>query len=198
MHTVYGIYVKGAPRTSPSYIGVTKGELSVRFTEHVTLGRNDFLFGRGGRKAYWMYQHDKGDITLEIRPLETNLGARSAMLLEAAMINKYRPILNTKVKMLRPGRRKNMFRYSQGKMLPKAPQGNPLRGRMLVIKDRIGETHWIMALSLIEPRLTAKDKTRLSSFMRGQESTFITEALVKMCEEACDRLMVARKQQAAA
>lgn len=99
MHTVYGIYEAGSDVAL--YVGATHLPLNIRFTGHLTTGKNLLL--RGSKtagetsmlKAEWMRRHLVGETVLEMRPISRHRTRKVALAKERETIFKLKPILNS-------------------------------------------------------------------------------------------------------
>lgn len=190
MHTVYGIYTRG--RSKPVYVGRTVGTMEDRFYEHVNNGVNDFRFGNGGQKAYWMHEHFTGKRKLSIRAIAQNLTPANAQAIENALIRYLKPILNKqpKVTMLTQFRRKKSMHIT-----PKPVQGNPLRRRLMDVKELVNDKHWAKALALMDPSLN-EHRWMMTQSANGSPLTLNEELILKV-EAACEKLLEVRKSVAA-
>jgi hypothetical protein len=186
MHTVYGIYEPG--KKKPVYIGRTVGALSDRLYEHSIKGSGQFMMGDAGIYAYWMNEFRNGAIKLTIRPIATGLTPGNAQNVECALIHYVGPILNlnNKAKMLY-GRRVKPIVVTKTNPVG----GNPLRKRVLAVKDQVDHKHWLMSLCLIDPMLN-ECKLWISTASQGIQTGKLKEEHVARLERACETLLNAR------
>lgn len=197
MYTVYGIYKKW--QRKPLYIGYTIGTLSSRLYGHITKGCLDHDRQLGGPivklRSELMHKHANGIVNLRIRPIAQVDTYSQGLKREREEISKHKPVLNAQsyikpkvIKML-PGRRTNSLRMPHVR-----PQwGNPLRARVLAVREAVSDKRWITTLAVIDRRI-ASDRVMLAAVVGGRIRT-ISEEQVLRIEAACRRLMALRAEQ---
>ncbi len=86
--TIYGLF---APNSKCiSYVGCTGAPLAHRLTEHLRVCRTE-----NTRKDRWLRSLRQAGLTPDIRPLALCGDAETAQIVEAALISRWRPPLNS-------------------------------------------------------------------------------------------------------